>query len=42
MKGSEFAFTYVHLLYHKCQKMNSNPGGSYINYPDWIKTKEQQ
>ena len=30
MKGSEF----VHLLYHKCHKINPNFGGSYIDYPD--------
>ena len=30
MKGSEFAFDYVHLLYYKCHKTNQNFGGSYI------------
>ena len=30
MKGFAFAFDYVHLLYHKCQKINSNRDGSYI------------
>ena len=30
MKGSEFAFDYVHLLYYKCHKINQNFGGSYI------------
>ena len=24
MKGSEFAFDYVHLLYYKCHKINLN------------------
>ena len=37
MKGSEFVFNYVHLLYYKCHKINPNRGGSYINFPDWIK-----
>ena len=34
MKGSEFVFDYVYLLYHKCQKTNPNRGGSYIDSPD--------
>ena len=29
MKGSEFAFDYVQLLYYKCHKINPNCGGSY-------------
>ena len=32
MKGSEFVFGYVHLLYYKCHKINPNPGGSNIDY----------
>ena len=28
MKGSEFVFDYVHLLYNKCHKINPNHGGS--------------
>ena len=39
MKGSEFAFDYVHLLYYKCHKINPNCWGSYIDSPDWIKSK---
>ena len=39
MKGIEFAFDYVHLLYYKCRKINTNHGGSYIDSPDWIKSK---
>ena len=30
MKGSEFIFDYVHLLYYKYRKINPNHGGSYI------------
>ena len=41
MKGSEFVFNYVNLLYYKCHKINSNCGGSYIVSPDWIKNKKQ-
>ena len=40
MKGSEFAYDYVHLLYYKCHKIKPNCGGSYIDSPDWIKNKE--
>ena len=40
MKGSEFVFDYVHLLYYKCHKINLNRGGSYIDSPDWIKSKK--
>ena len=40
MKGSEFIFDYVHLLYYKCQKINPNYGGSYIDSPDCIRNKK--
>ena len=36
MKGSDFIFDYVHLLYCKCHKINLNRGGSYIDSLDWI------
>ena len=48
MKGSKFVVDYVHLLYYKCHYIvlyriiNSARGGSYIDSPDWIKTKKQQ
>ena len=42
IKGSEFVFNYVHLLYYRCHKINPNGGGSYIDSPDWIKNKNQQ
>ena len=42
MKSSEFVFDYVHLLYHKCHKINLNRYGSYMDSPAWIKTKKQQ
>ena len=42
MKGSDFVFGYIHLLYYRCQKLNPNRGGSYIDSPDWIKNKKQQ
>ena len=40
MKGSEFVFDYVQLLYYKCHKINHNHGESYIDFPDWIKNKK--
>ena len=40
MRGSEFVFDYVQLLYYKCHKIKLNCGGSYIDYPDWIKNKK--
>ena len=40
MKGSEFVFDYVHLLYNKCYKVNPNCSGSYIDSPYWIKNKK--
>ena len=41
LKGSEFVFDYVYLLYHKCHKINPNRGGSYIDCPDWMKNKKE-
>ena len=40
IKGSEFVFDYVHLLYYECHKINLNRGGSCIDSPDWIKNKK--
>ena len=40
MKGSEFVFSYVHLLYYKCHKINPDCGGSHIDFPDWIRNKK--
>ena len=37
MKGNDFSFDYIHLLYFRCYKINLNRGGSYIHCPDWIK-----
>ena len=42
MKGSEFVFDYVHLLYYKCHNTNPNCGVSYIDSPDWIKERREQ
>ena len=40
MKGSEFVFHYVQLLYYRCHKINPNCGQLYIDSPDWIKNKK--
>ena len=34
MKGSEFVFDHIHLLYYRCHKTNPNCGGSYIDSAD--------
>ena len=41
MKGSELILNYVHLLYNKCHDINPKSGGSYIDYPDWVKSNIQ-
>ena len=41
MKGSEFVFNSVHLLYYECHTVNPNCGGSYIDSLDWIKYKKE-
>ena len=35
MRGSEFVFDYVQLLYYKCHRLNFNRGVSYKDSPDW-------
>ena len=37
MRGTEFVFDYVHLLYYKCRKINLNRDGSYIDSDNLIK-----
>ena len=39
INSSEFVFDYGHLLHYKCHKINPNCGGSYIDFPDWVKKK---
>ena len=34
MKGSDFVFNSVQLMYNKCHKVNFKHGGSYIDSPD--------
>ena len=40
MKLSDFVFDYVQLLYCKCHKINANLGGSYVDFPNWIKNEK--
>ena len=41
MKGCEFVFSYVQLLYYKCYyQINLNPSGLDIEFPNWIKKKK--
>ena len=40
MKGSEFVFDYVHLLYYKCHKIDLDCGRSYVGSPVRIKLKK--
>ena len=40
MRGGESVFDYIELLYYKLYKINPSHGGSYIDSPDWIKSKK--
>ena len=40
MKGSDFIFDSVQLLYYKCHKVDFRGGGSCIDSPNWIKKKK--
>ena len=40
MKGSDFIFDSVQLMYYKCRKVNFIRGGSYTDSTDWIKKKK--
>ena len=43
MKGSDFIFDSVfYLLYYNCHKTNLNRAGSYKDFSEWKKTKQQQ
>ena len=39
-RGSEIFLNYVQLLYYKFHKINLNRDASYIDSPDWIKSKK--
>ena len=40
MRGSDFIFDSVQLMYYKCHKVNFRRGGSYIDFLDQIKKKK--
>ena len=40
MKGSDFEFDGVNLLYYDFNKISLNRRGSYIDSPEWIKDKK--
>ena len=40
MRGREFVFDSVDLLYYKLHKISLNRGGSYIDSPKWLKNKK--
>ena len=40
MKGSEFVFDSVDLLYFKLQKLSLNRGESHTDSPEWLKNKK--
>ena len=40
MKGSHFAFDGVNYLYYDLNKISISKGGSYIDFPKWLKDKK--
>ena len=40
LRGSDFVFDTVQLVYYKCHKVNFGFGGPYIDSPDCIKKKK--
>ena len=40
MRGSEFAYDSVDALYYNLNKVSLSRGGSYIDYPKWLKNKK--
>ena len=36
MRGSEFVFDSIDLLYYNLPKKGLNRGGSYIDFPKWL------
>ena len=40
MRGSEFEFDGVNFLYYDFNKTSINRGGSYIDFPKWLKDKK--
>ena len=40
MRGREFIFDSVNLLYYYLQKISLKRGGSYVDSPKWLKNKK--
>ena len=40
MGGSEFIFDSVDALYYDLNKISLSRGGSYIDFPEWLKNKK--
>ena len=40
MRGSDFAFDGVNVLYYDFNKISISRGGSYIDFPKWLKNKK--
>ena len=40
MKGSDYIFDFIDLLYYKCHKINLNRTGSYIDTTDWLRKEK--
>ena len=40
MRKSKFVFDSIDLLCYKLHKISLNRGGSYIDYPEWLKNKK--
>ena len=40
MRGSEFVYDSVDVLYHNLNKVSLSRGGSYIDSPNWLKNKK--
>ena len=40
MRGSEFVYDSVDVLYYNLNKVSLSRGGSYIDFPKWLKNKK--
>ena len=42
MRSSEFLFDDIDLFFYNLHKVSLNRDGSYLDSPEWLKTKRQQ
>ena len=42
MRGSEFVYDSIDVLHYNLNEVSLSRGGSYIDFPKWVKTKGQQ